>query len=67
MIHTKSDRVAEENAGLARSMLGLEGATLRPLWIVTLGFVMGGELQATGNIQQHGGSVMECQCKQNNC
>ena len=48
MIHTKSDRVAEENAGLARSMLGLEGATLRPLWIVTLGFVMGGELQATG-------------------
>ena len=42
-LYTKSDLLAEENAGLDTMTLGADGATPLPVWRVTLGFDIGGE------------------------
>lgn len=58
MSYTKSDLLAGEKAGLLSNTLGLAGAILLPLCIVTLGFIMVGELVVPVNITVHNTSVI---------
>ena len=52
-VYTKSDLLAEENAGLDTITLGADGAIPRPVCRVTLGLEMGGEGRPAPEISQN--------------